>query len=77
MTCATIASPGAGARSRVTSPLQTRSFRAMLLWQAIATAAIAAVAGVVGRRQRGAGRRCWAASINLAANVLYALRATA
>jgi ATP synthase protein I len=62
--------PGAGARSRVTSPLQTRSFRAMLLWQAVATAAVAAVAGVW-----AGGNAAWSAvlggAVNLAANAMY------
>jgi ATP synthase protein I len=62
--------PGAGARSRVNSPLQTRSFRVMLLWQALATAALAAVAAIW-----AGGAAAWSAvlggAVNVVANAMY------
>ena len=63
--------PGAGARSRVTSPLQTRPFRTVLLWQAVATAAVAAVAGVWAGGN-AALSAVLGGVVNLAADVVYA-----
>ena len=47
--------------ARVIPPLKTRPIRTVLRWQVIATAAIAAVAGIVAG-VHGRSRRCWAAS---------------
>jgi ATP synthase protein I len=62
---------GAAARERVISPLKTRPIRTVLLWQSIATAAIAAVAwlwaGVPAAVSAVLG-----GAVNLAAGVAYA-----
>jgi ATP synthase protein I len=62
--------PDAGLHSRVTSPLETRSFRTMLVWQAVATAAVAVVAGFA-----AGASAAWSAvlggAVNVVANAMY------
>lgn len=54
----------------MTSPLKTRPFRAMLLWQAVATVVTAVLAGLW-----GGGNAAWSAllggGVNVAANTMY------
>jgi F0F1-type ATP synthase assembly protein I len=56
----------------VTPPLFTRSFRVLLLWQAAAVAAFAAV-GALWAGTPGAVSGALGAAINLVANFVYAL----
>jgi F0F1-type ATP synthase assembly protein I len=60
------------ARAGVTPPLSTRSFRALLLWQALAVLAFAAVGGAWAGGP-GAVSGALGAAINLVANFVYAL----
>jgi F0F1-type ATP synthase assembly protein I len=56
----------------VTSPLKSRSFRSLLLWQALATVAFAILGGVWAGRD-GALSGALGAAIVLVANAVYAL----
>jgi ATP synthase protein I len=59
-------------RARLIPPLKTKPFRTVLQWQLIATAAVAAVAGLVAGRH-GALSAALGGLINVAAGVVYAL----
>jgi F0F1-type ATP synthase assembly protein I len=54
------------------TPLSTRSFRALLLWQAVAVVAFAAI-GALWAGRNGAVSGALGAAINLVANFVYAL----
>jgi ATP synthase protein I len=62
----------AASRARVISPLKTRPIRTVLLWQVIATALIAAVAGLWAGGD-AAISAALGGSVNLVAGVAYAL----
>lgn len=59
-------------RARLIPPLRTKPFRTVLKWQLIATAMVAAIAGIVAG-MHGAVSAALGGFINLAAGVVYAL----
>jgi ATP synthase protein I len=63
--------PWFGLRARVISPLKTKPIRTVLLWQVIATAVIAAVAGLWAG-EHAAVSAMLGGAVNLAAGAAYA-----